>query len=652
MRTHAAFVAAAAFLGLAVGVPAYSQSLQGPPPATGTAVLAGQVIDETIKQPLGGVVVTLAMVNPPARAGGPTSNVRRAAALTNAEGRFVFRDVPAGRFTVTSSLAGYAAGAVGQVRPAGPSRPVDVADGSRVTDLVVRMWKLSTVSGVVRDDLGAPLVGVSIWAVRRSMTSGQPELVFGGGMVEATDEQGRYRLSGLSPGTYAVAVLGSTQTHPNVTVRQMLQTRAAAGPGGRMGPTVTAEGRESGAIQIERSGVEVDGWQASVSIGSPQPLPGPDGTLLLHPPTFYPGVTDVTAAGLIALTPGVDRHGLDFSVPLIRGVRVSGLVQGPNGPAARNAVRLIPYSNDPTALLSARGVASGTADEQGRFVMLGVPPGTYVLDAYRAPISAANARMLSSMTGEKIEAPASPSPGVHGRMPITVGTSHIDGITLTMVRRASMSGRVVFDGAAPPLAGEQAKLIGVALVNVQTTARVEGRMTPEGTFELPDVPPGRYHVLGESLSRDWRFAGARSSEGDLTANALTITNDAVEGVTLAFTDKTMALSGTVTDESGRPAVDGSVVLVPANVKGWIAAGMAVQRTKVVQIAPDGSFQMTVDLPGEYIIVAAPPEVHTQTVVSPITVDADFALAFAPLGTKITIALGDTKTQALTLRRAR
>lgn len=138
----------------------------------------------------------------------------------------------------------------------------------------------------------------------------------------------------------------------------------------------------------------------------------------------------------------------------------------------------------------------------------------------------------------------------------------------------------------------------------------------------------------------------------MTADALTITNDAVSDVVLTFTDKTMSLAGLVTDEAGRPAVDGSVVLMPVNIKGWIAAGMAVRRTKVVQINPDGSFQMTVDLPGDYLIVAAPPDVHPQTVVSPITVDADFAVAYAPLATKITISLGDTKTQALTIRRAR
>jgi hypothetical protein len=652
MRMKAAALAAAALIGLAAGVSANSQQPPAQPAPAATATLAGQVIDDTTKRPLGGVVVTLSLVGPPGRAGGPATNVRRASALSNADGRFVFRDVPAGKFTVTSTLAGYSAGAVGQMRVAGPSRPIDVAGGARVTDLMVRMWRLSTISGVVRDDLGDPLVGVGVWALRRSMTSGRPELTFNGGTVEATDEQGRFRLSGLAPGTYSVAVLGSMQTHPVATVRTVLQARAAAVPGGPPGMSVTREGRESGAIQIERSGVEVNGWQASVSIGSPQPLPGPDGTLLLHPSTYYPGVTDVTAATLIQLAPGIDRHGVDFSVPLVPGVRVSGVLLGPDGPAARNAVRLLTNSTDSTALLSPRSVAGGTADDQGRFVLLGVPPGNYVIDAYRAPINAATARMLSSMTGENIEPPANPPPAAHARVPITVGTSHVDGITVTMETRATVSGRMVFSGDVQPPAQEQAKLIGVALVNVQSSARVEARMTPEGTFEIRDVPPGRYHVLGESQAREWRVAGGRSNDANLTSDVLTITNTNIDDIVVTFTDKTMSLAGTVVDESGRAASDGSVVLMPVNVKEWIAGGMAVQRTHVVPVGADGSYQMSVSLPGDYVIVAAPPDVQPQTTTSPITVDADFAVAYAPLGTRVTIALGDSKTQPLTIRRAR
>lgn len=651
---RAAVLAAAVLLGLTAGVSAWSrQSGSTPTQASGTAVLAGQVVDQATQRPLGGVVVTLMMTTAPARAGGPSGNVRRAGAVTSNDGRFVFRDLPAGTFTLTSTLNGYHPGASGQARPAGPSRPLVVADGSRVTDVLVPMWRLSTVSGVVRDDRGDPLVGAYIRAMRRSLTSGQSELIYAGGGGEATDEQGRFRIAGLAPGTYAIVLTASTQSNPASTVRQILQARAAAGPG-TVGIGVTREGRESGAVQIERTGIDVNGWQASVSIGSTQPLPGPEGTLLLHPTTYYPGVTDVNAATFVTVAPGVDRAGVDFTVPFVKTVRVSGVIVGPDGPAARNAIRLLPQPGGMSALPAGGTVATGTADDQGRFVLLGVPPGTYVLDAYRAPLTAAGARMLSSMTGEKIEAPANPPPGVHARVPITVGTDHVDNVVVSMRTRGSVSGRITFNGTATIPAGDNARLVSIALLNVQSSNRIEAKMTPDHTFEITDVPPGRYHLVGDSLAREWKFAGAQSTESTLASGALDIAHETVSDVVVSFTDKGMSVSGSVMDESGRPATDGSVVVFPVDVKAWIAAGTAAVWTNVARVASDGSFQMTVALPGEYIIVAAPADVQPQATLHPIpiTTDPEFAMAYAPLGTRMSIALGESKTQALTIRRAR
>ena len=644
----------AARLGLAVLVIATGRAQQ-PPTAVvaGTAILAGQVIDDTTKRPLSGVVVTLSLGTPSGTGTPPGPAARRASALSNTDGRFVFRDVPAGTFTITTSRAGYAASGSGQVRIAGPTRPVIVADGARVTDMVIRMWRLSAVSGTVRDDRGEPLVGVSVWALRRSMTSGRPELVFGGGTVEATDEQGRFRLAGLAPGNYAIGVMGSTYTNPSSTVRSILGLRSDPNRPGPM-PGVTTEGRLSGAIQIERAGVEIDGWQASVGSGSPEPLPGPDGTLLLHPTTFYPGVTDAAAAALIRLDPGVDRHGLDFSVPLIKTTRVSGVLVGPDGPAPRHGIRLISAPTDPTTPVDSRNVASGTTDERGRFVLLGVPPGTYVLDAYRAPMTAAMARMLTAMTGENVQLPANPPPAVHGRLPITVGTTPVDGLELVMLQRAVVSGRVVFDGQAPvpPPPTEKSRVISVALWDVRTTNRIEGVMAADGTFEIRDVPPGRYHVLGETLDRTWRMAAARSADADLVEQVLEVGQESIPNIIVTYTDKPIGLTGSVLDDTGQAATDGSVVLVPANVDAWIAAGIRVQRTKVATIGTDGRYQMTVDLPGDYLVIAVPPEINPQTSFSPITVSDEVARAFASMGIKVSLAPGDNRTQAITMRRPR
>lgn len=182
------------------------------PQSAGTAVVAGRVMDMVTGNPVAGASVTLATsaaTAPPS----PSAPARRVIATANEDGRFVLREIPAGTYTLTSAFPGFSPGALGQRRPAGPSRPVTVTDGARETNLVVPMWRLSTITGTVRDDRGEPVVGVSVKVLRRMQnTNGRTELVYTGG--EATDDRGRYRVSNLLPGTYAVAVTSAMRTNP------------------------------------------------------------------------------------------------------------------------------------------------------------------------------------------------------------------------------------------------------------------------------------------------------------------------------------------------------------------------------------------------------------------------------------------------------
>src|SRR5437764_1330609 len=50
-------------------------------------------------------------------------------ALTDAQGRYEFRDLPAGRFNVSVSKSGFVTMQFGQNRPYEPGRPIELVDG-------------------------------------------------------------------------------------------------------------------------------------------------------------------------------------------------------------------------------------------------------------------------------------------------------------------------------------------------------------------------------------------------------------------------------------------------------------------------------------------------------------------------------------------
>lgn len=632
---------------------------QQPPPA-GTAVVAGRVMDMVSGNPVGGASVMLATV---AAAATPTSAPappspsapsRRVLAIANDDGRFVFRDVPAGTYTLTATFAGLWPGVFGQRRAAGPSKPITIADSARETSLIVPMWRLGTISGTIRDDRGEPVPGLYVNVLRRVNNNGRLELSFSGGGGEATDDRGRYRVSGLLPGTYAVAVHSALRTNPVVDVDAYYASAAA----GTVTPLLRRF-RETRVINQTDSGLVIGEWLLGVSNGDAQPMPGPNGTVLVHPTVFYPNARTGDEATLLTLAAGTDRSGIDMTLPLVQGMRVSGVLTGPDGPAVNYGLRISPVSGGDVAFEIP--IVYAMTDTRGRFAFLGVPPGAYVIRAYRVQPSGPLfiPPTAGGPPGTRVEmlAPSStPLPSWFGELPVTVGSAHVDGLSITMQPGARVSGRLVFEGATPPPPPARLQQVSVSIHPQFGTPEGppnEARANAQGQFTTQQFPPGRYVVQNVTTpGPEWTLASIRFGTSDAAAQAVTIGTQDIGDVVVTFTDKTITLSGDVRGaEAAAPAGtagtmdQATVMLFPADYQSWIASGMSPRRMATAVTSSTGAYQLKVPLPGEYLVVAIPPEIAPST-------DADFLKRVSGAGIRVTLAAGESKTQALTVARVR
>ena len=648
VRRCRSFVCAIAFATLpgAVGP-------QGQTPAA--AIVAGQVVDATSRRPLGGAVVTLTSAAAPATAVSPPqaapARPRSVSAVANADGRFVFRDVPPGPYSLSSTFDNYAPGAFGRRRPGGPSSTFTVTDGARLTNVVLTLWRLATISGIVVDDRGEPVIGVYPTAMPREMNGGRLEIGFTGGRGSASDDRGYYRISGLMPGAYIVTVGNATES----TAVASLDAFDEAVTSGTAA-AIVREWPYSGVVRSTSSsaGLIIDGWKVSVPNSAVLPRPGDDSTLLVHPRIFHPGVLTASDATVLTLTPGDERTGIDLTLPQVRGVRVSGVLSGPSGPAGNQGLSLVPASTSDTFFDVP--IAYATTDSAGRFSFFGVPTGAYLIDAYRVMPTAPTFAFIPAPAGapqggrvEMIPPPAMPFPSVFAEVPVSVGSAAVDGIAVALRPGARISGRVEFDGATPPAPAQiqrvfvSLKPLNGTLPNPSIQPLAGARVSASGTFQTAEYPAGRYHVEVTPPGPGWMVSTIRIAGVDVAGQAFSLGANDVDDVLVTFTDKAMALSGTVRPPDSGSDAESTILVVPTNLDNWIATGMSPRRTATGSVPASGVYQIPILLPGEYTIVALPPEVM-------VSMAPEFLRRAVAQGVRVTIAAGESKTQALTISR--
>jgi hypothetical protein len=157
--------------------------------------IGGTVVDAVSEQPLRGAEVKLRGIP-----SGLLPASQAISASTDANGRFVFEGVAAGRYLLLATHDGYVNN--GRDNPGLRGHLLSLASGQHVNDIVLRLLREGAIAGHITNEAGKPLRGVSVQAMKSSYPRGRRELH--DVAHAATNDAGEYRLPGLAPGRYYI----------------------------------------------------------------------------------------------------------------------------------------------------------------------------------------------------------------------------------------------------------------------------------------------------------------------------------------------------------------------------------------------------------------------------------------------------------------
>ncbi|MGI9068020.1 MAG: carboxypeptidase regulatory-like domain-containing protein [Pyrinomonadaceae bacterium] len=171
-----------------------SPNVGSPKPVAGETVTVGTIKGRAVSND--GRPLTNATIVAQGVSGTPSIKM----SPVDAEGAFVFEDLPAGLYIVLATAPGYIDESFTGADPSQLPRHL-IEERLKIT-----MIKGGVITGTITDSKGQPVVGVPVQA---SPPSGASSLAsFMGGTTAETDDRGVYRIFGLPPGQYRVAAGG------------------------------------------------------------------------------------------------------------------------------------------------------------------------------------------------------------------------------------------------------------------------------------------------------------------------------------------------------------------------------------------------------------------------------------------------------------
>ena len=319
---------------------------------------------------------------------------------------------------------------------------------------------------------------------------------------------------------------------------------------------------------------------------------------------YYPGTPDPAKAGPITIKAGEEASSIDILMRKVPVHQVRGNVynQVTHKPGVGVMVIMVPKT---TGNEWDFGVPTTVQKTDGSFVIPEVLPGSYTLASFWFDdgVSYVN------------------------RQAVDVGNADVEGIAMTVVPGANISGRVVWEGQ--PAVDKDELKITPKPVDVPFGVRGQARVARDNSFTFKGLGEGTYRAEVMGMSKDCYIKDMYYGESSVIKEGFTVARGEAGTLEIVISSRGARVQGTVIDSDSLPLAGVSVVLVPE-----LSQRENYQKYKTESTDQYGNFDLRGIAPGDYKIFSWV-EVEQDG-----WQDPEFLKQFEDRGQRITLQDGD------------